>query len=277
MEQKTLILGAKGMLGQALARVFASQNPILWDFGDLDITNEKKVREKLLALKPTLILNATGFTDVDGAETNKELAVKVNGKAVGYLAKIAKELGAILVHYSTDYVFAGEKKEGYKEDDQPNPISAYGYSKFLGEKELAENGEMYYLIRSSWMFGQAGQKNFVQKILAKAEYEKEIRVVNDQFGRPTYANDLAKKTKEIIDSFKPCGIYHLTNQTPAGGITWYDLAKKAVELKGLKTKVVPCQAKDFPKPAKRPKHGVLLNTKLEPLRDWQEALQEYLQ
>ncbi|MFA6254765.1 MAG: dTDP-4-dehydrorhamnose reductase [Patescibacteria group bacterium] len=276
MEQQILILGANGMLGHALAEVFADQNPILWDSADLDITNENQVSNKLAKLKPTLILNAAAYTDVDCAEKNKELANSVNGYGVGYLAKAAKELGAILVHYSTDYVFSGENQNGYKEEDLPNPISAYGASKMLGEQQLQQNCEMYYLIRSSWLFGEYGGKNFVKRILTKAQNQRKLKVVNDHFGRPTYAKDLAKRTREIIDRQKPCGIYHVTNETPVEGISWYDLAKKAVELKGLKTKVVPCSSSEFPQPAKRPKYAMLVNTKLEPMREWQEALEDYL-
>lgn len=287
MEQKTcpevtsgdrgiLILGAQGMLGHALSEVFADKNPVLWDLSDLDITDENQGREKLLELKPTLIINAAGYTDVDGAEKNIELANAVNGEAVGCLAKVAKELGAILVHYSTDYVFDGKRQEGYKEDDLPGPLSAYGNSKYLGEKLLQQEGEMYYLIRSSWLFGEFGNKNFVQRILTKAKNQRKLKVVNDHFGKPTYAKDLARRTREIIDQMKPCGIYHVTNETPEGGITWFDLAKKAIELKGLSTEVIPCQADEFPQPAKRPQYAALINTKLEPLRDWEEALKDYL-
>ncbi|OGY45912.1 MAG: dTDP-4-dehydrorhamnose reductase [Candidatus Buchananbacteria bacterium RIFCSPHIGHO2_02_FULL_45_11b] len=276
IDQKVLILGAKGMLGRALAEAFSDLQPVLWDQFDLDITDAEEVREKLLALKPTLILNAAAYTDVDCSEKNIDLAMAVNGTAVGYLAKTAKNLGAILVHYSTDYVFDGTKKEGYKEDDSPNPLSAYGNSKLLGENLLKEKGEMYYLLRASWLFGEGGAKNFVRRILTKAEKERKLKVVADRFGKPTYAKDLAKRTREIIKSQKPCGIYHLTNETPAGGITWFDLAKKAIEIKGLKTKIEPCASAEFPQPARRPQYAALINTKLEPMRSWEEALAEYL-
>jgi dTDP-4-dehydrorhamnose reductase len=255
MEKKVLILGAQGMLGQALAEVFSDQNPVLWDSADLDITQEEEVKSKLKELKPTLIINAAGYTDVDGAESNEQLAMAVNGKAVGYL---------------------GTKKQGYKEDDQPNPISAYGSSKLEGEKLLQEKGEMYYLIRASWMFGEFGAKNFIKTILTKAKQEGKLKVVNDQFGKPTYAADLAQKTREIIDKMKPCGIYHITNETKKGGITWYDLAQKAIELKGIEAEITPCTTEEFPTPAKRPKYAALINTKLEPIRSWEGALKDYL-
>jgi dTDP-4-dehydrorhamnose reductase len=276
MEQKILILGAKGMLGHALSEAFVDKNPILWDSADLDITDQKAVDQKLTELKPTLIINAAAYTNVDGAETQKELANLVNGQAVGYLAKTAKKLGAILIHYSTDYVFDGEKQAGYREDDIPNPISAYGQSKSLGEKLLQQEGEMYYLIRSAWMFGEFGQKNFIKSILTKAAKDGSLKVVNDKFGCPTYAKDLASRTRKLVDDLKPCGIYHITNATPKGGISWYDLAKKAIELKGLKVKITSVASEQTLDIAPRPKYSVLINTKLEPLRSWEEALAEYL-
>jgi len=272
---KILILGAQGMLGQALALAFKDKNSTLWDLSDLDIADKEEVENKLFDLKPTLIINAAAYTDVDGAEKNQELAMKVNGQAVGYLAEVAKKLSTILVHYSTDYVFAGTKQEGYKEDDQPSPVSAYGKSKLEGEKLLQENCEMYYLIRSSWMFGQGGD-NFIKNILTKAEQDGSLKIVNDQFGKPTYAQDLAIKTREIVDGMKPCGIYHVTNETKPGGITWFDLARKAIEIKGLSVEVTPCSTAEMPRSAERPQYAALVNTKLEPMRVWEEAVKEYL-
>src|SRR3989344_5921512 len=275
MDQKILILGAKGMLGSALAKVFSDKNPILLDYLELDIADQKNLEEKLNELKPTLSINAAAYTDVDGAESNKELAMKVNGEPVGYLAEVAKKLGAILIHYSTDYVFDGEKKEGYTEKDKANPLNVYGQSKLQGEELLQQKGEMFYLIRSSWLYGENG-KNFIDTILTKAGQEPKLKVVNDQFGKPTYTKDLARKTREIIDQMKPCGIYNVTNKTKEGGISWYELAKRAVELKNLKCEVVPCSTFEFPRPAKRPKYSALVNTKLGPVRHWREALKEYL-
>ncbi|MFA6410179.1 MAG: dTDP-4-dehydrorhamnose reductase [Candidatus Buchananbacteria bacterium] len=276
MEQKILILGANGMLGHELAKTFADQKPILWDQSNLDITKEKEVQQKIEQLAPTLILNASAYTDVDCAEKNQDLAKAVNGYGVGYVASVAEKLGAVMVHYSTDYVFDGTKKLGYIETDLPNPLGVYGQSKLLGEKLLVQNSQMYYIIRSSWLFGEFGLKNFVKRILTKAQNQPKLKVVNDHFGKPTFAKDLADRTREIVDGLKPCGIYHITNETPSGGITWYDLAKKAIELKGLKNEVVTCSSAEFPQPAPRPQYGALINTKLPPSRDWQAALAEYL-
>ena len=273
--KKVLILGARGMLGQALGREFSSYQPVCWDKSDLDITDKERVEEKLLQLRPEIIINAAAYTDVDAAETNEDLAILINGLAVGYLAKAAKDIGAVLIHYSTDYVFDGKKKAGYSEDDKPNPINAYGRSKLRGEQELVKNTDKYYLIRSSWLFGPGG-KNFVDTILTLAGKQDTIKVVNDQHGKPTYTLDLAKATRGLLESQKPFGIYHITNETTKGGITWYEFAKKIIELKGLKTQVVPCATKDFSRPAQRPEYAELINNQLDPARFLNEALVDYL-
>ncbi len=275
---KILILGAKGMLAQDIAKVFQKENLFLWDREELDITNQSLVREKILELKPDIIINTAAFTDVDAAETNKELAFKINAEAVGYLAEVAKNIGSILVHFSTDYVFGQEKKKGYKEDDIPkNPQSVYGESKLEGEKKvLSERGLKYYLIRLSWLFGPSSShnyKNFVNTILKLAKEKEEIKVVDDQFGKPTYTLDLARSVKCLIEEKKDFGIYHLPNETSTN---WFEFAKKIVEVAGLKVKILPCKTEDFPRPAKRPKYSILLNTKLPHQRSWEEALKEYI-
>ena len=167
---KILIIGANGMLGHALSEVFVSENPVLLDKDDLDITDPRQVEKKLLDLRPTLILNAAGFTDVDGAASHRAEALAVNAKAVGYLAAAAKKLAAILVHHSTEYVFDGKYKNGYPEKSKPNPLNVYGQSKAKGEELLQKHGEMFYLIRSSWLYGPGRQRgkprglNFVETI-----------------------------------------------------------------------------------------------------------------
>jgi dTDP-4-dehydrorhamnose reductase len=276
MEQKILILGANGMLGHALAQAFSKQSPILWDLTDLDITNQLEVDEKISALMPEVIINAAAYTNVDGCEDNFDLANQINGVAIGYLARAAKKNNAVLIHYSTDYVFSGENQAGYKEDDQTNPLGAYGKSKLLGEYNLLKNTDKYYLIRTSWLFGEFGDKNFIKKILTKAEHERNLKVVNDHFGKPTYAPDLATRTRELIDHKESYGIYHVTNETVEGGISWYDLAKYALEVKKLDNDIVPCRASDFPQKAVRPKYSALINSKLKPMRDWREAVKDYL-
>jgi len=275
---KIIILGAKGMLAQDLNLVFQKDKPILMDKEELDITNEQEVKKILLNLKPDLILNAAAYTNVDQAETEKDLAFIINGQAVGYLARTAAKIKAVLVHFSTDYVFSGEKKEGYKENDQPkNPVNIYGASKLAGEEEILNTKNLkYYLVRISWLFGPSISKqyeNFVNTIIKLGEKNKEIKVVDDQFGKPSYTKDVAEKVKYLIEDRLPHGVYHLPNEPLTN---WYNFAKNIVEIKGLKTKVIPCPSKKFKTLAKRPRYSVLLNTKLPLQRNWEEALKEYL-
>jgi len=300
--KRILILGAKGMLGCELMESFKDFELYGWDMEEIDITSREQVDEKIGELKPNIVINAAAYADVDGCETNEELARKVNGDAVGYLASICQKIGAIFVHYSTDYVFGGDNPRGYKEDAIHRvPLGIYGQSKLLGEelllkrkhrsselscppkrerrREFAIKSElMFYLIRTSWLFGKHG-KNFVDTMLKLAQNQDELKVVNDQHGKPTYTLDLAQRTREIIEKQLPCGIYHLTNE---GVTTWYDFAKQVfADLSGLSgfkriPKIIPCTSQEFPRPAKRPQYSILLNTKLTPSRSWQEALREYL-
>ena len=291
---KILILGAKGMLGRELAGVFNDLKPVLWDKEDLDITDEKSVRGRIFELKPDIIINAAAYTAVDDCEANQELAMKVNGEAVKYLAESAKVIGAVFIHYSTDYVFDGEKPVGYKENDEPrNPVNIYGESKLLGEKYVSNGSSRnkslkYYIIRTSWLYGRNG-KNFVDTISELLQNRDQIKVVNDQYGKPTYAHDLAIKTRELLEGDYLSGIYHITNETEnkEKGISWYDFAKEiflinrekighAYRQAGKNKEITPCASMEFPRPAKRPKWSALVNTKLPLTRNWREALKEYL-
>jgi dTDP-4-dehydrorhamnose reductase len=281
---KTIIIGAKGMLGQELKKIFQDWNPICWDQAEIDIADRENVEKKISETKPDLIINAAAYTNVDGAEANRDLAMKVNGYGVGNLAEACKKVNAILIHYSTDYIFDGKKQGGYQEDDQPkNPINAYGESKLLGEKLLQKNTDKYYLIRTSWLFGKSG-KNFVETMLTLAQKNEIIKVVNDQRGKPTFALDLAKKTRNLVEEKFPFGVYHISNE---GSCTWYEFAKeifKIVQNQKARSrnfaceniKVIPVESKEFPTSAKRPAWSILINTKLPPARPWQEAIREYL-
>ena len=269
---KVLILGANGMLGSQLSFIFAKYNLTLWTRSDLDITQQQKVKAKITELKPDIVINAAGFTAVDECEKKADLALKINGEAVGFLALVCREISAILVHYSTDYVFSGKKEDGYRENDHTYPINTYGKSKEYGEKMLKKYLDNFYLIRTSWLYGHNGQ-NFVDTIKKLASKRVEIKVVNDQFGKPTYAWDLAVRTREIIDGKLDFGIYHITNE---GVTSWYKLAKQICRIMEYKTKVVPITTFQMPRPAKRPKYSILKNTKIKKSRSWSKALLEYL-
>ncbi|MBU4421483.1 dTDP-4-dehydrorhamnose reductase [Candidatus Parcubacteria bacterium] len=275
---KILILGVKGMLGQELKHAFLGAEVLAWDFEELDITNEIEVKEKIREQKPDVVINAAAYNNVDKAEIEKNKAVLLNGYALGYIAKACKEAGAIFIHYSTDYVFDGKRKEGYKEMDIPKPVSAYGASKLLGEIETAKNTDKYYIIRLSRLFGKTGdgisvKKSFVDTMLDLAKSKNEIEVIDEELSSPTYAPDLAERTKYIVESKQPFGIYHSAG---SGACTWYEFASEIFKQKGADIKVVPVSGDKFPRNALRPKYSVLLNTKLPPMRDWKEVLSNYL-
>ncbi|MDD4606742.1 MAG: dTDP-4-dehydrorhamnose reductase [Patescibacteria group bacterium] len=275
-KRKILILGAQGMLGTDLVKIFQNYNLTAWDKAELDITQANEVKQKITELKPEIIINATGYTNVDGAESNQNLANLINGQAIEYLTQACADNDILFIHISTDYVFNGQNSQGYKEEDLPDPINFYGHSKWLGEQAVLNQKNLnYYLIRTSWLYGRHG-KNFIDTILRLGKERDELKVINDQFGKPTYTLDLAQKIKEMIQQNLDKGIYHITNQTSERGISWYELAKTALAISNIDVKIQPCLTHEYPLPAPRPHYSMLINTKLEPMRNWQEALKDYL-
>lgn len=274
---KILIIGAKGMLGQELAKAFIGNELVLWDKEELDITDFERVKKTIKELQPELIINSAAFNAVDDCEQNFDLAKKINYDGPVNLAKAANMVGAFFVHYSTDYVFDGERRDGYVEYDLPAPISKYGESKYLGE-EVLEHNDAIYLIRTSRLFGKqasaiGAKKSFVEVMLKLADEKEELEVVNEEVSNPTYVVDLAYQTKLIVDGNYSPGIYHATNE---GGCTWYEFALEIFKLSGKTVRVKPVGGEKFPRPAKRPKFSSLRNTKLPKMRSWQEALGEFL-
>lgn len=267
-----LILGAKGMLGTALAEELKDLNPICWGKDDLDITKEDQVKEKIGKLKADIIINCAGYTDVDGCEKNKEVCFNVNSTSSLYLTNIAKDIDATLVYISTDYIFKGDKKEGYKEHEKYSPINIYGKSKAEGEKIILNRLKKYYIIRTSWLFGKNG-KNFVDTIIKLAKEKPFLEVVNDQVGCPTYAKDLAKQIRFIIKTKPPFGIYHITNREPC---SWFEFAKEIINQTKIEKNINPITSEKLKRAAKRPQCSILINTKLPNLRPWKEALKDYL-
>lgn len=258
---KTLIIGASGMLGFDLCKVFS--DAIRLTHKELDITNRDQVLESIQIIKPDIVINAAAYTDVDGCEDDQELAFQVNGYGPGYIAEACSIFGAKLLHFSTDYVFDGSKRE-YVESDIPNPVNVYGHSKLIGENKVIGTVNDYRIIRISWLFGVHG-KNFVEKMLKLSREMNVVKVVNDQFGKPTYTMDLAAKVKEIIEL--DSGIYHITNE---GTCSWYEFASSIIN------NVAPCTSEEFPTKARRPIYSALVNTKTKPIRHWKEALTDFL-
>ncbi|OGE73665.1 MAG: dTDP-4-dehydrorhamnose reductase [Candidatus Doudnabacteria bacterium RIFCSPLOWO2_02_FULL_42_9] len=273
---RVLILGAKGALGQTFVDVYKGEEIFAWDREELDITDEEMVMQKISELKPDLIINCAAYNAVDRAEEDRATAELLNGSAVGYIAKAASAVNATLVHFSTAYVFDGNNPEGYNEDDKPSAHSAYAKSKLLGEMELPENCENYYLIRTTWLYGrlsERGKPSFVDTMLKLSKDQKEIKVISDEFGQPTFVQDLAEATKALVDQEKPFGIYHIVN---SGMASWYDWAKEIFKIKGLDIKLETASRDAFVRLAERPKYGILNNTKFIQLRPWHEALKDHL-
>jgi len=275
---RILLIGKKGLLGAEIVNVFKDKKHEFFAVGheELDITNKDAVKNLLNDIKPELVINSAAFTYVDECEIKRDFVMEINGNANRNLAALCSNLGAHLLYLSTDYVFEGTQKEGYNEDDTPSPINVYGESKLLGEKLIQENTDKFYIIRTSWLFGMQG-RNFVKTMLDLSKDKKEITVVDDQFGKPTYSADLAEEIYNLINKeegkMPDSGIFHITNE---GACSWYDFAKEIFEIKGLNVELKPISTDDFARPARRPTFSILNNTKLPKLRSYKEALREYL-
>jgi dTDP-4-dehydrorhamnose reductase len=276
---KILITGSAGMLGQDMAEAFTNYEPILFDREQLDLSDFSRVKEELNKLKPDLIINCAGYTDVEKAETEEKIANLINGEVVSNLAQISKNLNCTLVQISTEYVFDGQKKEGYHENDIPNSQNAYGRSKALGEKLLMENCQNYYLIRTSWIYGHHPQKgkergmNFVDKMIQLGQEKEELNLVNDQFSKPTYTKDLCSAIKKLIEEKYEFGIYHLINEDKTSPL---EFAQEIFKIKKIDIKINPISYQDYPSPVNRPINAILNNNKFPKLRSWKQALEDYL-
>ena len=270
-----MLLGKSGMLGSRFVEYFGQVDGgelYAFDSKELDVCDFGLVREKVENLRPDFVINCAAYTAVDEAESHEDEAFRINADAAGHLAKCCKEVGATLIHFSTDYVFDGENPGGYDEAGITSPINVYGASKLKGEQMIAESMEKFYIIRTSWLFGPGG-KNFVDTMLELAKSRNELSVVSDQIGSPTYTVDLCKAVMENFLQL-PFGIYHLTN---SGTTSWYGFAKKIFELKGVSIKLNETDSTAFVRPAARPHCSVLKSTKFDfNMRNWEEALEDYL-
>lgn len=279
---KILITGAQGLLGHEVVQVCRKQGDAIIETDitppstPLDITNPLAIRSVLSSVKADWLINCAAYTDVDGCESNEETAFELNARAPGHLARACEEFGTKLLHVSTDYVFDGCKKKPYTEEDETGPVSIYGKSKLAGEIAVQDGIENYIIVRTQWLFGPHG-KNFVSTILNIAKDRESIRVVNDQRGSPTYSKDLAKAIRLLIGS-NARGIYHVCNR---GRATWFELAKKAIEIVELPTEVIPVGTKDFPRPAHRPANSILSTRRFTEttgriMPPWQISLSRYI-
>ncbi len=276
---KVLVTGAKGMLGTDLMDILSRGHEVIGvDIDDFDITNANQTREKVFEIAPELVIHGAAYTDVDGCETNLELAYKVNAIGAQNIALACRASDAVMLYLSTDFVFDGRKKEPYFEWDHANPLSVYGASKYAGEYFVSRLLQRYYIVRIAWLYGENG-KNFVKTILRLVDERDKLQIVDDQFGSPTYTVDVAHGISKLIKS-ESYGIYHMVNR---GETSWYGFAKKILELGGKSGVVVePITTEELNRPAKRPAYSVLRNLALEltigdPMRNWEDALGEFVQ
>jgi len=261
---KILVTGCNGQLGNEIRKIagdYSAMSFIYTDVAELDITNINKIDEFVTANPVDVIINCAAYTNVDKSETEREIAYKVNVTAAGNLAEIAVKHKAMLVHISSDYVFGGTSYKPYNEDDPANPQGYYAITKFQGEEAILKTDAKAMIIRTAWLYSEFGN-NFVKTMLRLGKEKKELNVVFDQVGSPTYAADLAKAILDILPKYNIQGItiYHYTNE---GVCSWYDFAHKIMELSGSPCKINPIETKDYPLPAPRPHFSVLNKSKIK--------------
>jgi dTDP-4-dehydrorhamnose reductase len=297
-----LVSGRDGQLGNELKDLSSTQNFdfVFTDKDDMDITDENVLKEAFEKYRPAFFINCAAYTAVDKAETDQEITYKINAEAVGLIAKQCHQFNTKLIHISTDYVFNGKGTEPYKPGDKTDPVNYYGYTKWLGEQLALNNNPDTIVIRTSWVYSSYGN-NFVKTMLRLMKERKEINVVSDQFGSPTYAKDLAATILNIVNSewlvvnskqlkvndagsspltaHSSPNIYHYSND---GIISWYDFAVAIKEIKQLDCMVNPIPTSDYPTPAKRPAYSGMDKSKIEnafniKMKNWKESLNECLQ
>ena len=278
---KIMVIGAAGQLGSDLVRILPPATTVALTHADVEITDPVSVKQTLERHRPDVVINTAAFHRVDDCETRMDEAFQVNALAVRRLAAACRESGAALVHFSTDYVFAGEKTEPYVETDRPGPLSVYGASKLAGEHLVAATLPRHFVIRTCGLYGLGGSRskggNFVETMLRRGAAGKPLRVVSDQVVTPTYTTDLARKVSELIAT-ESYGLYHITNR---GLCSWFEFARAIFDIAGVKADLSPVTAEAFGAPARRPAYSVLRNHRLESLGlddlpPWQESLKRYL-
>ena len=274
--KKILVTGCRGQLGLELMDILQPDFEVAGvDIEEMDITNPDDVLSCFYLHRPDIVIHSAAYTDVEGCETKPEEAFRVNAMGTQNIVAAVREFNAVLLYLGTDYVFDGEKATPYLEFDNTNPINVYGMSKLMGEMAVREVLGKFFVVRTSWLIGKG--KNFVYTIMNLGKDRDELRVVDDQIGKPTFAFDLALAIKFLINT-PFYGTYHITN---AGETTWFRLAEKTIELAGLNTKVVPIRTQEYPTKARRPKNSSLANVAFEirnlmQMPPWEESLKKYL-
>lgn len=274
---KVLVFGSNGQLGREITRQFQSKYElVLQNIPSLDITNYQSVADLISYTSPAVVINAAAYTNVEKAEDDEESVFKVNALGAHNLALACRKFQTKLVHISTDYVFDGTTNVEYEEFDPHNPLSVYGKSKLWGEKLVEQVGGEYFILRTSWLYGDG--QNFVRTMLKLAEQRDHLTVVADQYGTPTYTKDLVWVIERLMQT-EFYGLYHASNQ---GSTTWCDFARKIFVLAGKSVQVEPVSTAEYPQKAKRPPNSVMDNKMLrlrglDVMRTWEEALQDYIE
>ena len=280
------IVGCNGMLGKEICDILLEQKISYFSSDkEIDITDYNQLKKTALESKPSWIVNCSAYTNVDKAEDDAIAAFQINQMGVGNLATIAQDHDIPIIHFSTDYVFDGLNENPVEESEVPNPIGIYGQSKLAGELKLQKICSKFFVIRTAWLYGKYG-KNFVYTMLKLMNEKKELKVVNDQIGTPTWTFDLASlAVKFISENSKEYGIYHFTNN---GKCSWYDFAKEIYGLgkeynliQNSEVEVTPCTTGEFPTKAKRPKYSVLSKAKIEKVFNfkipaWESSLRNFM-
>ena len=276
-----IVTGAHGQLGRSINDIschFLQYNFTFTDIDTLDISDYRAVELFFLEQQPDIIINCAAYTAVDKAETEPQQAMSINANVVDNLAKLACKNNIFFIHISTDYVFDGKGYKPYKEDDTTNPISVYGKTKLSGEQAMQKQGCRGAIIRTSWLYSEYGN-NFVKTMMRLGTERKQLNVVNDQIGSPTYAGDLAKAIMEIVNKQKQIEqieIYHFSNE---GVASWYDFAKEIIQLHGCTCEVLPIPSDQYPTPAQRPFYSILDKQKIKShfsinIPHWKESLEK---
>ncbi len=280
---KIVIIGSAGQLGSDLVEIYdGSDNEIVpLDHNNIDVTDFENSKEVLHSIKPEAIVNCAAYVRVDDSEDHIEHAFAVNAFGARNLAIIGKELGSILLHISTDYVFDGKKGSPYTEEDVPNPVNVYGCSKLSGEYFIKSILNRHYILRTASLYGIRGSSgkggNFVETIIGKAKRNEDIKVVDDIIMSPTYTKDLADAIRKITDTKLPFGIYNAVN---SGHCSWFQFASKILETLALDARISPIKNETLRSKARRPEFSALNNSRLKKygieFEDWDSALTRYL-
>jgi dTDP-4-dehydrorhamnose reductase len=281
-KKRIALIGADGQLGSELAKVLDDHEVLALYYPDFDVTDKANTSQTIRSLSPDIVINTAAYHRVDECEDNPEKSFAVNTIAVRELASLCRDLDAALVHFSTDYVFGGEKRTPYVEDDIPNPLNLYAVSKLAGEYFVQNIPKKYFLIRTCGLFGEAGcwgkGTNFIDTMICREERGEPVRVVNDQWVTPTSALELAQRVKELLQT-NHWGLYHMTNE---GECTWHEFAQKIFKLIGSEAVVEAIDSLSFGAKARRPAYSVLKNRNAKKIgissfSYWESALEVYLE